>query len=195
MRSVLLAAVAASFLSIGPAMAQPMPGSDDLLRLAGSPEAAQDQGASLSRSALKATTFKIGSTAANLALLSYAVGGVAGGVALSAFMIGSSWLIFTANDYIWDTIEPPAAKQTADQSFDAAGETWMTTKKFITYKPMIAAVKLASLYVYTGSAQIMLIFGTASILTNTAVFYANNIAWDWYDWYAATPTSTAATRP
>jgi uncharacterized membrane protein len=195
MRSMLLAGIAASFLSIGSAMAQTAPGSSDLLRLAGSPEAAQDQGASLSRSALKATTFKVGSTATNVALLSYAAGGLVGGIALSGFMLAASWVLFTANDYVWDSIEPPPTKQTADQSFDAGAETWMTTKKFLTFKPMIAAVKLAALYTYTGSAQIMLVFGTAAILTNTVVFYANNIAWDWYDWYAASPPSATAARP
>jgi hypothetical protein len=27
------------------------------------------------------------------------------------------------------------------------------------------------------------------------VFYLNNIAWDWYDWYMASPPATAAARP
>jgi len=28
-------------------------------------------------------------------------------------------------------------------------------------------------------------FGTATILTNSVVSYANNMAWDRYDWYSA----------
>ena len=38
----------------------------------------------------------------------------------------------------------------------------------------------------------MTVFGTASVLTNTAVFYANNMAWDWYNWYSTAPTVAAA---
>jgi hypothetical protein len=31
---------------------------------------------------------------------------------------------------------------------------WRNTAKFLTYKPVVASLKLASLYVYTGSAAI-----------------------------------------
>jgi uncharacterized membrane protein len=195
MWSALLAAVLVSCLSMGSAAAQPAPGPSASPNIAASPEAPQSRDASLSRSALKATTFKIGSTAANLAVLSYAVGGVVGGAALTGFMIASSWVLYTANDYVWDSIDPPLAKQSADQAFDQTAEIWSTTKKFLTYKPLIASVKLAALYVYTGSVAITAVFGTASILTNTGVFYLNNIAWDWYDWYVAAPPATAAPRP
>jgi hypothetical protein len=34
-------------------------------------------------------------------------------------MLGSSWLIYTANDYLWDSYAPPPTKQTEDQAFDA----------------------------------------------------------------------------
>jgi uncharacterized membrane protein len=47
------------------------------------------------------------------------------------------------------------------------------------------------LYAYTGSLAVTTIFGTASILTNTVVFYANNMAWDLYDWYAGSPVLIA----
>jgi uncharacterized membrane protein len=147
--------------------------------------------ASLTHSALKATTFKIGSTATNLGILSYAAGGIVGGAGLTAFMLGSSWLLYTANDYLWDAYAPPPVKQTEDQGFDATADVWRNTEKFATYKPVIASVKFAALYAYTSSATIAAVFGTASVLTNTAVFYLNNVAWDAYDWYAARPPTAA----
>lgn len=182
MRPALLAAVVASGLSIASAEAQTAP----------APSTAPANDASLSHSALKATTFKVGSTITNVTLLSYAAGGLVGGVALSTFMLAASWTIYTANDYLWDTYSPPPVKQEANESFDTGSDVWRNTWKFLTYKPVVASLKLASLYVYTSSATIAVVFGTASVLTNTAVFYVNNVAWDAYDWYAAAPEPAGA---
>jgi uncharacterized membrane protein len=191
MRSMLLAAVATGCLLIGSVAAQPAPPRSAAPTPSSPLPAAQVPDASLGRSALKATTFKVGTTVTNLVVLTLAAGGLGGGAILTGVITASSWALYTLNDYVWDSFEPPPTKQTADQSFDATAEMWMTTKKFLTYKPVIASVKLASIYAYTGSPSTTLVFGTASILTNTVVFYANNVAWDWYDWYAASPPAMA----
>jgi uncharacterized membrane protein len=148
-------------------------------------------GASLVHSALKATTFKVGSTITNLAILSYAAGDFVGGAALTTFILASSWVIYTTNDYLWDSYAPPPERQTNHEAFDASADVWRNTGKFLTYKPVIASIKLVTLYAYTGSLAVTTIFGTASILTNTVVFYANNMAWDLYDWYAGSPVLIA----
>jgi uncharacterized membrane protein len=176
-------AVMAAFPLAMPALAQ-----SDL------PGAAPANNASLTHSALKATTFKVGSTGANLAILSYAAGGIVGGAALTTFMLGTSWVLYTANDYLWDSYAPPPTKQTEQQAFDATADVWRNTGKFATYKPVIASIKLAALYAYTGSAGVTAVFGTASIFTNTVMFYANNTAWDVYDWYATPPVPATAAR-
>ncbi len=150
MRQALLSAVAASFLAAMPAMAQPAPGPLAAAMAAEGHGTAPADGASLTHSAIKATTFKVATTVTNVALLSYAAGGIIGGTALSAFMLGSSWVLYTANDYFWDKYSPPAAKQASGQEFDASADVWRNTMKFLTYKPVIASIKLASLYVYTG---------------------------------------------
>jgi uncharacterized membrane protein len=172
-----------------PALAQPAQGFLDAANQTNLPATAPANNASLKHSALKATTFKVGSSATNLAILSYATGNVIGGAALTAFMLGSSWVIYTANDYLWDSYAPPPTRLTDSQAFDATADVWRNTGKFLTYKPMIASIKLAALYVYTGSAAVTAVFGTASILTNTAVFYVNNVAWDFYDWHAGAPAA------
>ena len=51
------------------------------------------------------------------------------------------------------------------------------------------------IYAYTGSWTATLMMGSASSLAGPVIFYANNIGWDWYDWYshpsnAAEPTPT-----
>ena len=185
MRPALLAAVATGCLSISPVLAQTVPSPGTVRKETVPPVAAPPGDASLSHSAMKATTFKVGSTVTNVTLLSYAAGGLVGGVALSTFMLAASWTIYTANDYLWDTFSPPPVRQEANESFDTGSDVWRNTWKFVTYKPIVASLKLASLYLYTSSATIAVVFGTASVLTNTAVFYVNNVAWDAYDWYSS----------
>jgi uncharacterized membrane protein len=185
MRWAISLVIAAMLLATVPAWAQSQ--AQPQAPAAPTPESS----ASLAHSALKATTFKVGSSATNLLVLSAATGSAVAGAGLTVFMLGASWVVYTANDYIWDVYYPPPVKQ-AGESFDASADAWRNTGKFLTFKPVIASIKLASLYAVTGSALITATFGTASILTNTVVFYANNMAWDFYDWYAATPAAGAA---
>jgi len=185
MRRIMLVAAVAGGLSTNPAMAQstmPVP-------------AAHSDAASISHSALKATTFKVGTAAVNLTMLSYAAGGLVGGAALTTFVTATSWAIFTVNDYLWDSYAPSPVKQNAGQSFDASADVWRNTGKYLTYKPVVVSVKLAALYLYTGSASVALVFGTASAVANTAVFYGNNMAWDYYDWYWAAPPAAIMANP
>jgi hypothetical protein len=186
---VLSAVILAGFLSLSPALAQTAPARGIVGGITEG-EMAPSTDASLKHSALKATTFKVGTTLTNLTLLSYATGGVVGGVALTTLITASSWLLYTANDYAWDEYDPPAPKLGENGSFDASGDMWRNTKKYLTFKPVIASLKLASLFVWTGSVATTAVFGTATIVTNTAVFFVNNMAWDFYDWYAAPPIGT-----
>jgi uncharacterized membrane protein len=183
LRLTLPAACLAGVLSIGAAAAQ----------TAAPPT--QTGSASLSHSAVKATTLKIATSVTNLVVLSAATGGVVGGTVLTVFSAVSTWLIYTGNDYLWDSYAPPPARQTEGESFDASGDVWRNTLKYLTFKPMVLAVKWASILVYTGSVTTMLVFGTASSVTNAVVFYANNVAWDFYDWYASAPPQPAVVQP
>jgi len=181
MRRGLLAAAVLSGLLASPVMAQvATPGvSPDRAAVVAT---AAPQDASLAHSAMKATTYKVGTTAVNYAIFSYAAGGAVGGALLAGIALGASWTLYTVNDYLWDRYNPPPVKQTAGQAFDPRVDGWRNTKKFLTYKPAIAAVKYATVYVYTRSVMTTLVAGSATILANTAVFYINNFAWDYYDW-------------
>lgn len=135
--------------------------------------------ASLSRSALRATTFKVSTFFSNLAILSYGSGGIVGGMVLATAAAVESWGVYTLNDYVWDRYAP--ARPNEGKEFDANASFWRTSEKFLTYKPVVASFKYASIYLYTGSASIALVYGTTTILSNTVEFYANNFAWDLYD--------------
>jgi hypothetical protein len=88
----------------------------------------QSAGASLSHSALKGATLKVATSITNFAVLSLATGGIVGGTALMLFNAASSWAIYTANDYAWDSYEPAPVRQDANQSFDATADAWRNTK-------------------------------------------------------------------
>ncbi len=191
-QTLLAAAVVAGCSAALPAFGQTALNAPTSAVAAEFPQPAPAESASLGRSAMKATTFKAGSTAVNLAILSYATGGVAGGALLATFQLAASWVMYTATDYLWDKYDPPPPRE-AGQAFDTSADLWRNTKKYMTYKPAVAMVKLVTLYAYTGSATITAVFGGATIVANGLVFYANNVAWDLYDWYYV-PAARPAVR-
>jgi uncharacterized membrane protein len=148
---------------------------------------------SLTHSATKATTFKIATVLTNLAIFSVGTGGLVGGGILTVFNVSKSWGLFTANDYLWDKYVPTDKNQDSSKAFDGKASFWRTTGKFLTYKPVDTAIKFASIYIYTGSAAVMLVYGTASSVLNTGVFYANDFAWDLYDW-SQSPASVSPSQ-
>ena len=162
----------------------------------GSPDAAKASSGSVSHSVLKAITYKVTTTTVGLTIYSVAAGGVAAGAALEAFGLVASMAVYTANDYLWTSNVPPPVKQDNSQSLNASDEFWKTTKKYLTYRVStiwIKAIKMAALYAYTGSAATTLVAGSAASLLAAGVFYANNMAWDYYDFDTAKPSP--ATRP
>jgi hypothetical protein len=40
------------------------------------------------------------------------------------------------------------------------------------------------IYLYTGSLASTLTMGSAYSILSPLTFYANNVAWDWLDWYS-----------
>lgn len=194
MRRTWLAVVMMCGVWAAPAVAQVAPGPRVVPDLSWTVETAPPRDASLQHSALKATTYKAGTTAVNFAIFTYAAGGAAGGATLALIALGASWTLYTVNDYLWDRYAP-APKRDDDAAFDTQDDVWRNTKKFMTYKPAIAAFKYATVYAYTGSVVTTAVAGTATILANTVVFYANNIAWDYYDWWRGRRGRPASASP
>jgi uncharacterized membrane protein len=172
----LLATIVAAGVAIGSAVAQ-------------TPSAppVHTNDATLWHSALKATTFKVAATLSGWFIYTAAAGTVAGGTALTAFTAAGNWLLYTVNDYLWDTYSQPQQ----GGSFDKGADAWRTTKKYLTYKPSATALALGSVYIYTGSVTTVLQFGVVMTVWKTALFYANNFAWDYYDWYVGSQQGTA----
>ncbi len=123
-----------------------------------------------------------------------------GSLAASGILTGlvsvASYGVYVANEYLWDVYAPATAAH--DASFNASGSLGRNTYKFLTFKPAVMAADWSVVYAFTGSVAAMLTMGTGVSLTAPAAFYANNVAWDWYDWYSAAPVLAApfpATSP
>jgi hypothetical protein len=153
-------------------------------------DTAPDREASLGLSAAKAMTYKVGTSVVNIVVYSAAVG-LVGGTLLTVFNAAQAVALYTANDYLWDTYAPKPASP--DGSFDAEASAWRTTEKYLTFKPVVTAIKFASIYAWAGSVSTMLTVGTISLIATSGVFYVNNFAWDFYEWsqrpLAAPPVS------
>jgi uncharacterized membrane protein len=135
--------------------------------------------ATFAHSGLKQGTYEIGNTLNNFAFLTAGVGGLAGGLLLTTFNTMQSWTVYTTNDYFWEKLYPPQLSR--DGSFDAQQSAWRTTLKYMTGKPVVASIKIAAIYLYTGSVATAFVFGTAATLGASVVFFVNNLAWDFYD--------------
>ncbi len=144
--------------------------------------------ASFGRSALRATTFKAGTTVLNLSVLTFALGSATDALILSLGLGASAWTIYTVNGYLWDYFDPPPAPLPG-QPYDAEASAIRTTKKFATVKPIAVADKYLWIYFYTGSAATSATWGTVTAVVNLGYYYPNEMVWDWYDWttYAAEP--------
>lgn len=190
MRPVLIAALLAMCLLLRPAQAETPP--------AAAPEPAAAEapadGPSLVHSALKAMTYKAGTTAVNVTVYSLATGSLAAGTAFTAFGNAATLAIYAVNDYLWDRHAPPPVPQSVGQGFDLKEEFWRTTEKFLTWNATILwvkGIKATALLAYTGSSRTTAVAVGASTVLVAGIFYANNFAWDYYDWLTATPAAAA----
>jgi len=178
----------AAGLVLGGVLAQTDPARSAMPSDTGSPQSSAQPGTgSLTHSAAKATTYNVVVILADLVIFSAGAGSIVGGGVLTAFNVTKSLLLYTANDYAWDTYFPSDASKEGSGEFDPTQSVWRTTEKFLTYKPISTAIKFASIFIYTGSASAMFVYGAASEAANIGAFYINNFAWDVYDWSQAPP--------
>jgi uncharacterized membrane protein len=134
--------------------------------------------ASLAHSGLKTMTYEVGNTINNFIFLSAATGGLASGGLLTAFNTAQSLTVYTVNDFLWERAFPPPPP---GEPFDAQASLWRTTLKYMTGKPVVASIKILAIYAYTGVATTAIAYGLAATTGASVVFFANNLAWDYYD--------------
>ena len=153
---------------------------------------AADDGASasLQRSSLKALTYKLMTTTANMVIYSVGTGSIVQGGVISGLLATYSFVTYTVSDYVWDSYYPPPAPGAAE--FDAEQSAWRATYKFVTYKAMnIPAIFAAGYYVMgdpvTGAA-----LATVVSIGKTGLFYLNNFGWDYYTSAPAAPNAAPA---
>jgi hypothetical protein len=146
-------------------------------------EAPRQVEASLGHSMAKAVTLKIATFSLGTVIYSFGTGNLTEGAALSAINAAGSFVMFTVNDYGWDYLWPNT-NVSANGSFLALTSLSRNTAKYLTLKPMLTAMNLATVYWWTGSAATTAVTGGAIVLGLPLAFYLNNTLWDWYDWHA-----------
>ncbi len=171
MRALCAGAIAASLLAPVAATAQTPPA---------------EQPASIGHAAAKGVTLKIGNAVTSMVVFSTGTGGLVTGGLLSVIIAATSYSVYVANDYLWDMYSPNTNVAANNPSFSTTTSLSRNTWKFLTFKPAVMLADWSAIYLYTGSFVSMLAMGSAWSLLSPMVFYANNVAWDWYDWYAST---------
>jgi len=147
---------------------------------------------SLKHTLVKTATQKLMSLFVTGVFVYGGTGSVVAASALTAITTTGAVAIFATNDYLWDYFDPPANTRANEPTFSVASSAWRNTKKYLTYKPAIMAFATGTAYLYTGVLSTAVGFGVGSAFIYTGVFYANNMAWDWYDWYSSPGKSAAA---
>ena len=143
--------------------------------------------ASVSHAAAKGITLRVASALKKLAIFSSGTGSLTTGAMLTVITTVSGYVIYVANEYLWDLGVPNTNVRVNNESFDTLTSIWRNTAKYLTLKPVGMAVSWSIIYWYTGSWTATLAMGSISSLTGPLLFYANNLAWDWYDWSTAPP--------
>jgi uncharacterized membrane protein len=144
----------------------------------------QQASASLGHAAAKGVSLKIINGVVGMAVFTTGTGSLAAGSVLAASVAATSFSVFVINDYIWDHYFPNTNIAANNESFNAAWSIGRNTAKFLTFKPAVMVADWSAIYLYTGSMASTLTMGPAYSLLSPVTFYANNVAWDWYDWWS-----------
>ena len=139
----------------------------------------------MSHAFAKATTLNIGIAAVAMTIYSIGTGSLASGGVLTAGALVVGFTVYPANEYLWDHFAPNTNVRINDKVFDTSASLWRNTYKYLTFKAGAMITKFSWLYLYTGSIASTMVMGTLSSAVFPAIFYVNNVGWDWHDWYAA----------
>jgi uncharacterized membrane protein len=152
--------------------------------------------ASLGHAMEKAITLKLATFSLGTLIYSFGTGSLAAGSTLSAVNAAASFVIYSANDYMWDYLWPNTNISANNETFHKTASVTRNTAKYLTFKPAVTVLNVGTIYWFTGSVAATAATGTVATLALPLMFYANNTLWDWYDWRATSgdpkPQASAA---
>jgi len=157
-------------------------------------QAEANAGPSTSRILLKTATLQTAVGVTATAIYALGTGSLYSGAILAAVTMPAGLLTYPVNEYLWDFFSPPQWEAKDNTEFDATGSVVRNTWKYLTFKTGVATLKFGALYLYTGSGVATMTMGTISTLIFPVIYYANNIGWDWYDWYSASKMGQAGAQ-
>jgi len=151
---------------------------------ASSPPVARAADPSLGHAAAKGVTLKVATTALGMTVFSVGTGSLWSAGVLTMLGTATSYVTYVTNEYLWDTYAPNTNLRANSESFNTGQSLWRNSGKYLTFKPAVVAVNWAAIYLYTASAAATVAMGSVYSLTVPAIYYLNNVGWDWYDWYS-----------
>jgi uncharacterized membrane protein len=131
----------------------------------------------------KTLTLNTGIAVSAMTIYSLGTASLVAGSALTAGSLLVGFTVYPANEYLWDRFSPSTNVRSNNEAFDTSASLWRTTYKYLTLKVATTVSKFSILYIYTGSVASTMVMGTAASVVFPLIVYANDIGWDWYDWY------------
>lgn len=150
--------------------------------------------ASVGHAAAKAVTLKAATFSTGTIIYALGTGSVYAGGVLSAINAAGSFVIYTANDYLWDYYSPNTNVSANNETFHATSSLSRNTLKYLTFKPAVTVLNVGTIYWFTETATAMAATSTAAIVALPAMFYLNNTLWDWYDWHSVAKDTVPAAK-
>jgi len=141
--------------------------------------------ASITHVIAKTVTQQLAAGSAFMTIFSLGTGSLVGGGALTVGLIAVASVWYPANEFLWDYYSPNTNLRVNNEAFNTSSSLWRTTWKYLTFTTGTTTARGVALYAYTGSVYSTATMASATLLIMPLVFYANNTAWDWYDWYSS----------
>jgi len=148
--------------------------------------------ASVSHSAQKGITLKALSVTAGAVIYSIGTGSLAAGGLLSVINGAGSYVIYVTNEYLWDSYSPNTNVSANNASFHTTSSLTRNTKKYLTFKPAVTVLNVGTIYWFSETLAATAGMSAGAIFMLPAVFYVNNVLWDWYDWHSVAPDTATA---
>jgi uncharacterized membrane protein len=146
--------------------------------------------ASITHVIAKTVTQQLAAGSVIMTIFSLGTGSLVGGGVLTVGLIAVASVWYPANEFLWDYYSPNTNLRVNNEAFNTSSSLWRTTWKYLTFTTSTTTARVATIYAYTGSVYSTATMASATLLIMPLVFYANDTAWDWYDWYSSAATSS-----
>jgi hypothetical protein len=146
--------------------------------------------ASITHVLAKTVTQQLTAGSVFMTIFSLGTGSLVGGGVLTVGLLAVASVWYPANEFLWDYYTPNTNLRVNKEAFNTSSSLWRTTWKYVTFTTGTTTARVVAVYAYTGSVYSTATMASAILLIMPLVFYANDTAWDLYDWYSSAATGS-----